>query len=120
MIGSSTRCDIKRDDASSRATSTQADACGLTGHRRRAQSEREVLDQVLAGVVEPMSVVDDQQLRRTTTHLFVGLGDAPTEVVGDVAPFWHDDGSIGRARLARLRQRANRPAWICRHPVVRR
>ena len=41
----------------------QADPGGLTGHFCRSQPEGEVLDEVLAGVVEPVRIVDDHQLR---------------------------------------------------------
>ena len=62
-----------------------------------------MLDEMLPGVVEPMCVVDDHQLRCATPHLFVGVANRLAELVGDVSLFGHDHGPVGRARLDRLR-----------------
>ena len=53
---------------------------------------------MLAGLVEPMRIVDDHQLGQAAAHLLVGVGDVALQIVGDVALLGHDDDAwVARA-----------------------
>ena len=80
-----------------------------------------MLDEVLAGVVEPMRIVDHQQLWYSATHLFVGFDDGRPEIVGRVSSLGHNDNSGGRAGSSRWSgtRRSTRPRSSCARPARR-
>jgi hypothetical protein len=73
----------------------------LAGDVCRSESEGEVFDEVLTGVIEPMSIVDDHELWHSAPQLLVGVGDVPAKLVGDITLLGHDDDAVsGAARCS--------------------